>query len=134
MRGQKETAVISDEMVESIATHYRHAVEKHPYFCDVLLPFPYDVLIAEDAIDEIREGLILRRTDIKDLVAAKKLTPDVLLKCEQYEVYEAIARKDTAAAVDECYDCIAVLLRMIDVLEGRQPLGKPDDGKKGDVQ
>lgn len=36
----------------------------------------------------------------------------------------------TKLAVDECYDCVAVMLRMIDVLEGRQPLGKPSEGKE----
>ena len=30
-------------------------------------------------------------------------------------------------AVDEAYDAIAVLLRIIDVLEGRQKLGKPEE-------
>lgn len=134
MRGQKETSVLLEEVVESIAAHYRKAVGKHPYFCDKLLPFPYDLLIAEDAIDEIREGLILRRGDIEALAAAKKLAPEGLLQCELFEVYEAIAHNDKAGAVEECYDCIAILLRMVDVLEGRQELGKPDSAKKGDVQ
>ena len=31
-------------------------------------------------------------------------------------------------AVEECYDAIAVLLRVIDVLEGRQELGRPERG------
>ena len=35
--------------------------------------------------------------------------------------------EEAAAAVEECYDAIAVLLRVIDVLEGRQPLGRPDN-------
>lgn len=44
------------------------------------------------------------------------------------EVCNAIARGDNAHAVEECYDTIAVLLRMVDVLEGRQCLGKPEKG------
>lgn len=39
---------------------------------------------------------------------------------------DAIANGNTAHAVEECYDAISVLLRTIDVLEGRQKLGKPE--------
>ena len=53
------------------------------------------------------------------------LSAEAVLNCELAEVYEAYARGDTAHAVEECYDAIAVLLRMIDVLEGRQALGDP---------
>jgi uncharacterized protein YabN with tetrapyrrole methylase and pyrophosphatase domain len=48
-----------------------------------------------------------------------------VLDCECWEVAEALANGDTAHAVEELYDCVAVLLRTIDVLEGRQKLGKP---------
>lgn len=43
---------------------------------------------------------------------------------------ETIPATGEAAAVEECYDTIAVLLRMVDVLEGRQKLGKPNKGAK----
>jgi hypothetical protein len=39
---------------------------------------------------------------------------------------EAIANGDTDAAIEEAYDAIAVLLRVIDVLEGHQELGSPN--------
>lgn len=41
----------------------------------------------------------------------------------------AETRGDKANAVEECYDAIAVLLRMVDVPEGRQTLGKPEEMK-----
>lgn len=49
---------------------------------------------------------------------------DVLL-CELYEVEYAMAKKDVPNSIEECYDAIAVLLRVVDVLEGRQALGNP---------
>ena len=42
-----------------------------------------------------------------------------------WETLEALANGDKAHAVEELYDMIAVCLRTIDVLEGRQKLGKP---------
>ena len=111
----------------AVDAHYRHAVEKHPYFCDNLLPFPYSCLAADDMVTEMQGLLKKCRKVIKIAVQDGNVSLDMLLMCELAEVYEAYARKDTAAAVEECYDCIAVLLRMIDVLEGRQELGKPDD-------
>ena len=39
-------------------------------------------------------------------------------------------RKKDAKNFEECYDAIAVLLRVVDVIEGRQALGKPQEGEK----
>jgi len=52
-----------------------------------------------------------------------------LLICETREFEEAMTLKDTAAAVEELYDVIAVCMRIIDVLEGRQELGRPKEGE-----
>lgn len=41
----------------------------------------------------------------------------------------AIVYCDIENAINEAYDVIAVLLRVIDVLEHRQPLGKPKEKK-----
>ena len=45
---------------------------------------------------------------------------------EKFEAIEAIANGDTVNAVEECFDAIAVLLRVIDVLEGRQKIDNPE--------
>ena len=50
-------------------------------------------------------------------------------ECEVREAYEALYNGDKSQAVEELYDCAAVLLRAIDVLEGRQALGKPEEAK-----
>lgn len=52
-----------------------------------------------------------------------------VLMCEVYKAVQAYTHGNTKAAVEKCYDAIAVLLRVIDVLEGRQKLGKPEEGE-----
>jgi len=46
-----------------------------------------------------------------------------------WEATEALANGDKAQAVEELYDCISVLLRTVDVLEGRQKLGRPKEAE-----
>lgn len=125
----KECGILSKGAVEKIVAHYCHAVEKHTYFCDRLMPdtnkHPHDWAL---------DGLRVYRLILADQIRRNNVISETVLMCELYEVYEAIARNNKTAAVEECYDCIAVLLRMVDVLEGRQELGKPDSAKKGDVQ
>lgn len=112
----------SRETVAEIERHYNRAKERHPYFCDIIkddeLPFDF----AGWHLEECRKRLAHAR-------AAGVVRWDELLDCEKYEAMVEINRGDTAAAVDECYDCIAVLLRTIDVLEGRQKLGR-EGGEK----
>ena len=42
---------------------------------------------------------------------------------------DALANDDKTQAIEELYDCVAVCLRAIDVLEGRQTLGKTEETK-----
>lgn len=118
-------------MINRITAHYVKAVEKHPYFCDRFLPYLYISQTDSDTRKDLRELLKSNRAKIATAERNAMVTPEILLLCELAEVYEALSRNDKAAAVDECYDCIAVLLRMVDVLEGRQKLGKPDGEEKG---
>lgn len=101
-----------------ICKHYAHAIEKHPYFCDIIrtgdLPFDF----AKFHLEDCRRRLVHARD-------ANVLRWDELLDCEKYEAMVEINSGNTVRAVEECYDAIAVLLRTIDVLEGRQKLGKP---------
>ena len=107
----------------NIMKHYAHAKEKHPYFCDLIksdeMPFDFVNWELEDS-----------RKLLAHAKAAGVVRWDELLDCEKYEAMAEINRGDTAAAVEELYDTIAVILRTIDVLEGRQALGKPKGGKK----
>ena len=105
-----------------IRMHYDHARKKHPYFCDRMLP-----AWAESNIkDHIQRALEDRRARLKQGAGDGNLMWNEVLDCECWEVTEALAHGDTAHAVEECFDAIAVLLRAIDVLEGRQKLGKPE--------
>ena len=111
--------------IDKIAAHYAHAIEKHPYFCDWVEP---QGKTPEEVSKKIAFTLTRIRKRIKDYAKKRILGWDDLLDCEVWEVFEALASGNKAQAVEELYDCIAILLRTIDVLEGRQPLGKPISG------
>ena len=103
-----------------ITEHYCHAREKHPYFADELehCGSGTDDVQPENWLESCRIAIVEGNTNAM-----------MLLLCECAEASVEIERNNTAAAVSECYDAIAVLLRMVDVLEGRQKLGKPEEAK-----
>lgn len=107
----------------NIARHYCHAKSKHPYFAESILP--------KQKNEYWRKILYFKRKYLKYVIAKKLVSSLEILECETAEACDALARGDNAAAVEECYDCIAVLLRIIDVLEGRQALGKPKAAESG---
>lgn len=111
--------------MERIWAHYEHAREKHPYFCD-------DIYLRIPQFDHVGFMLSDYRERIEYSMQRRCLAWTDLLGCETYEVLEALQKGDPAAAIAECYDAIAILLRVIDVVEGRQQLGKPK--KKGAVK
>lgn len=113
-------ASIDAAVVLKIAEHYCHAKRKHPYFADRLFIDDNDAKWAKMDLASVRMILNIE-------LEQGRVYAETLANCEVAEVCDAIARGDKAAAVDECYDAIAVLLRVVDVLEGRQKLGKPKD-------
>lgn len=121
--------------ISNILKHYAHAKEKHPYFCDKIAPVDLDKEDEEGLADyrkSVKMSLSNMRSCIEALIKECELDWNDLVLCELWEVDEAIANGDTAHAVEELYDCVAVLLRTIDVLEGRQKLGRPKT--KGEVK
>ena len=114
---------IDAAVVLKIAEHYCHARAKHPHFADRMFFDEYDAEWAKRDLARIRRLLDIQRKQ-------DKVHAETLANCEVAEASEAFASGDKAAAVEECYDAIAVLLRMVDVLEGRQELGKPNKGAK----
>lgn len=126
----RECGVLTDAEVEKVRRHYRHAVEKHPRFADRVIDNYDGGPQTELAANAMWYELDGRRTVLRCAVDNDMVTPEKVLLCEFAEAMEAYARKDYAAAVEECYDAIAVLLRTVDVLEGRQALGKPDAEKE----
>lgn len=109
--------------VAAIERHYKHAKEKHPYFCDMVTRDLWTVKDVQDNLKRIRQY-------IEQDIARNEVEAMSLLICEMREFEEAMTLKNTTAAVEEAYDCIAVLLRIIDVLEGRQEFGNPKKGKR----
>lgn len=109
-------------MERRIWTHYDHAKQKHPYFCDRLIPGAADTA----------EQLFRLRLNYHHEAQANMLSASTVLDCEIAEVYDAIEKGDKEEAIEECYDAIAVLLRLIDVLSDDQPLGKPAPETSGD--
>ena len=108
--------------VSNILKHYAHAKEKHPYFCDWAGP---DASNAKDR-EKVDMCLGRARERLASATRCNKVGWDDILDCEVWEIFDALINGDTANAVEECYDAIAVLLRTIYVLEGRQKLGKPE--------
>lgn len=105
--------------LDKIVEHYNHAREKHPYFADKLLN-PVTIKEADYTLNRIRKYI---DNDSKH----SELDAQTVLSCEFVEMVLEVAKNNTPAAIEEAYDCIAVLLRIIDVLEGRQELGKPEE-------
>lgn len=103
---------------DRVRAHYEHAIEKHPYFCDRVTD------CSKTGVD-IR--LELNRTLLEVEERIGELEAVSVIECELSEAVQAYTHGDTAHAIEELYDTIAVLLRTIDVLEGRQKLGKPEE-------
>lgn len=101
-------AEIKEKVIEKIKEHYAHAKRKHPHFCDKLSG--YDKPFTKKLLEYHRAGLSAET--IQNRIEANRV-----LLCEFYEIFDAISDGDKTAAVEECYDAIAVLLRIIDVLE-----------------
>lgn len=105
-------------VVASIERHYFHAREKHPYFCDGIL----------SPVEDYESALANQRIRIAEAARCNMASACGLIDCELLEAYVEIAKNNTDAAIEECYDVVATVLRVIDVLEGRQSLGRPKDG------
>lgn len=114
-------AVLDAAIVKKIADHYRHARAKHKYFADMIVNFGENEPEVHSAM-KLREAREILCDEIRDGFVQATTVANV----EAMEIIEAYARGDTAHAIEECYDVIAVLLRIVDVLEGRQKLGRPE--------
>ena len=103
--------------LDKIVEHYNHAREKHPYFADRI------TCLSDTGADT---HLKLERSLLEAEIRASDIEAVTVIQCELFEAVQAYAYGKAAHAIEEAYDCIAVLLRTIDVLEGRQKLGKPE--------
>ena len=109
--------------VSNILKHYAHAKEKHPYFCDGISPFDIGYVQMDQTFEEVVEE---RRDDVAYHAQKHSLLLEDLIDCEWSEVLCECDRGNDALAVQKLYDLAVLCLRAIDVLEGRQELGRPE--------
>lgn len=106
---------LSVAVIEKVAEHYEHAKEKHPFFA-------HGLFLEGDSASDAEHTLAQMRMCLKHEKNENNVLAETVLNCEISEAAQAYASGDKAHAVEECYDSIAVLLRMIDAIDGREPL------------
>jgi len=105
-----------NDMFFSMVSHYHAACVKHPYFADFWTENAHE-LYERDA----RE----KKNAIKRLSEIGEVSARLVLYAELAEVFEAITRGDYGQAREEIFDAIAVLMRMVDVIDGAAKFGNP---------
>lgn len=111
---------------DRIRQHYDHARKKHSYFCDGITPFDIGYVQMDQTFEEIVEE---RRDDVAYNAKKHSLLLEHLTDCKFSEVLCECDRGNDALAVQKLYDLAVLCLRAIDVIEGRQKLGKQEDAK-----
>ena len=107
--------MMPDNFAFNAASHFLKAVRKHPRFADALFE--------NDVPDDAEYRLKCARNKVSYYERCGWLAGTILAECEITEANVAHLKGDAAACVDELYDAVAVLMRMIAVVEGRQKLG-----------
>lgn len=113
-----ELLKLSDGTLAGIKAHYAHAQEKHPHFADKVCEMPADFF---EFMAKFKKEEAERAGEIKAY--------DVLM-AEIDELFAELMRGDMTRAREEAFDAIAVVLRIIDVIDGRAKFGAPkkEDG------
>lgn len=106
-----------ETILADVAVHYKHACDKHTYFADRF----YTPIAGEPPTDCLLAGA---RAALEGAIREGCVDVFMVLNCETCEIAEAYARGNMEQAREECLDAIAVLMRMVDVIDGLQPLGK----------
>ncbi len=107
------------------ALHYAKALCKHPRFADRLFD-PHDQEFAARSPDIM---LANWHKIIKECEKDGILGACMLLNSELDEACVPYVKGDKSACVEELYDAVAVLMRMIAVVEGKQTLGGKEAGE-----
>ena len=107
--------VMPADFAHNAALHFAKALRKHPRFADALF--------GEDEEADAEYLLERARAEVDYLAKNNWLDAGMLAMCELDEAQLAHSQGDKAACVSELYDAVAVLMRMIAVVEGKQKLG-----------
>lgn len=96
--------------------HLVHAMMKHPYFAD-------KIYFSSKQFDIQGYKLSEARIRLKYEIENNMVHASTVLECEICEAMFAAEFGTNGEAISECYDAIAVLMRMIMFFEGTQKLG-----------
>ena len=116
--------VIGEEIVKMVVDHYAHACEKHPYFADFLLDENRMVLGRPCEKVNRRHLAAVQKEWLRKDAMNRNVTPEKVLLCEVAEVNDAVSIEDYKQAEYEIFDCIAVLLRWLEMIR---------DARKGEA-
>ena len=111
-----------------IRQHYAYARLKHPAFCNWILPRN----TTKEVKDKIAYNLLRVRERLAEAEEKGVLGWDDILDCQMWKVFDALAKGNNDKAVETMYKMVAVILRTIDVVEGRQELTKDRKEAKGE--
>lgn len=118
---------------------YAKTIKDSPYFCDSLLPSELSLVhpgTGEKKVYNVKEVAIVNRNAARHRVAkgieAGDLMWNEILNENVWEATTHMAFNENAEAIDSLYDAMVTIMRTIDVLEGAQTLGKPDNKEKTD--
>ena len=115
--------MMPDNFAFNAASHFLKAVRKHPRFADALFdwrelthPFSGVAALAQSRLKSCRRAVASGEQ-------YHRIIADDLLSCEIAEAFAAREQGNAAETISELYDAVAVLMRMIAVVEGKQKLG-----------
>lgn len=111
MTENTHTPTIPKDFAARCEEHYHKAITKHPHFVDSL----FEARNLQDA----ERTLVCARALLADARRDKSVTAEGLLACEMAEAIVEYGKWDNDKAIDECYDAIAVIMRIITTIEGK---------------
>lgn len=102
----------TNEFMDRALEHFNESVRKRPVFADGLASYDF-------AKDFPAERLA---REVERMTKNGTCDPSVLVLAELSEITEALVAHDFDKAEEECYDCVAVLMRWIGEILGARKL------------
>lgn len=116
------TPLLPDDFVGKCVRHFAHACEKHPKFVNAITVS--DLYEPALPLTDLIVRLCNSRDRVRRMIQTANLRVENLMDCKFDEFLVEYAKGNIPAAIEEAYDAIAVLMRTICVLEGKQELTK----------
>lgn len=116
---------------------YAKTVKDSPYFCNSLLPAELSLVhpgTGEKKVYDVKEVAVGNRNRSRARCARGQelgnLMWNEILDNNVWEATAHMAFGENAEAIDSLYDAMVTIMRTVDVLEGRQPLGDKTKERK----